>query len=92
LTFSSPSHLRELLDLPPDLSGFVCIQDSVEVLSFLPHFQHRPRRVLSFGCDSRLTKFSATSRGVSIRSQSFVQVTSWSLKTFRVNMEFEGAT
>jgi hypothetical protein len=33
LTFGLPSHLRELLDLPPNLLCFVSIPDSVEVLS-----------------------------------------------------------
>jgi hypothetical protein len=35
LTFDAPSHLRELLCLPPGLSGSVAIPDSVEILSFV---------------------------------------------------------
>jgi hypothetical protein len=36
LVFSSPSNLRELLHLPPKLSGFVSIPDSVEVVTVSP--------------------------------------------------------
>jgi hypothetical protein len=51
LTFTSSSHLRELLALPPDLSGFVSIPDSVEILSF--HGFSRETRALVFSFGSR---------------------------------------
>jgi hypothetical protein len=48
LSFASPSHLRELLDLPPWLSGLVSIPDSVEVLSFCPQTRLKGHRTLAF--------------------------------------------
>jgi hypothetical protein len=89
LSFASPSHLRELLDLPPGLSGLVSIPDSVEVLSFCPDWQLRPQRVFTFGSESKLKYFSAESKGRLRICRSFVQVPSQSLKIFRMRMEFE---
>jgi hypothetical protein len=43
LAFSSPSRLRELLDLPLQLSGFVSIPDSVEILSLSVDLHSPPR-------------------------------------------------
>jgi hypothetical protein len=52
LTFQSPSHLRELLDIPFHLAGFVCVPDSVEILSFIGLFARSGDRVLRFGDES----------------------------------------
>jgi hypothetical protein len=53
LIFGSPSHLRELLSLPPGLSGLVTIPDSVEILRFGEDFESRDPPILAFGPDSR---------------------------------------
>jgi hypothetical protein len=86
-TFGSPSHLRELLDLPPALSGFIHIPDSVEVLSF-----HQPRkrvlRVLAFGSDSRLKEVRPGAHGRDRSHCSFVQVSTGSLKLLLMRLEF----
>jgi hypothetical protein len=90
-TFVSPSHLRELLDIPSELSGAISIPDSVEILSFVGSLVPRQcQRTLKFGCDSRLTQISAKSPFASVRCRSFVQVSSGSLKIFRMKMEFAG--
>jgi hypothetical protein len=56
LTFGSGSHLRELLDLPPCLSVFSDIPDSVEMIgcSGSPQFGVNGYR-LNFGRESKLT-------------------------------------
>jgi hypothetical protein len=89
LTFGSPSHLRELLDLPPALAGYVPIPDSVEVLSFCPEPTLRPQRTFTFGSGSRLRRFGATPVSRRVPSRSFVQSTSRSAKAFRMNLEFD---
>jgi hypothetical protein len=89
LTFSSPSHLRELLDLPPDMSGFVSIPDSVEILSFHRSSRCSHQLTLVFGCGSRLVKISAIPTWRSLRYGSFLQVSTHSLKVFRRRLEFE---
>jgi hypothetical protein len=90
LAFSSPSHLRELLDLPPKLSGFVSIPDSVEILVFDFDVKSVPHRTLRFGSDSRLRQIRPPTR--STHGPSFLQVQTRCLKLFRVNLEFEGSS
>jgi hypothetical protein len=76
------------------LSGFVPIPDSVELLSF--HGSARPsrKRTLTFGSGSRLAKISAASDAALIDPtkgflcQSFLQISTWSLKLFRSSLEF----
>jgi hypothetical protein len=89
LEFRCPSHLRELRDLPPQLSGAVDVPDSVEVLSF--HHGSKPscNRVLLFGQNSRLTQISLIIKSDKLpaRGQSFMQFSSRSLKIFRSNLE-----
>jgi hypothetical protein len=88
-TLSSPSHLLELLDLPPQLPGFLAIPDSVQVLSYSRGWKRPPERTLSFGCESRLATITAKS-GIPPRPcRSFLQVSSRSLKLFRKNLEFD---
>jgi hypothetical protein len=60
-----------------------------QVLSFCPDSQVRPHRTLNFGSRSRLRDFSVKALGMRVSSRSFVQVTSRSLKVFRMSMEFE---
>jgi hypothetical protein len=101
-TFVLPSRVRELLDLPPALVGFVDIPDSVEILSFGARLDNRHHRTLTFGVDSRLREVRSAvwSRSFScIRFEfvpeapggfvSFLQVRTLSLKAFRSNPEFE---
>jgi hypothetical protein len=90
LTFPSPSRLRELLDLPPALSGFVSIPDSVEILKFHRDDRRQLERTLLFGSESRLSKFNTTSLDTMPPMQSFVQVSTGSLKILRRNLEFAG--
>jgi hypothetical protein len=91
LTFSSPSHLRDLLDLPAGLYGFVSIPDSVEVLSLCPYSPPGSELTLQFGRNSRLAEvmrsqvFCLDGSG----STAFLQVSTRSLKMFRKNLEFE---
>jgi hypothetical protein len=88
LTFASPSHLRELLDLPPQLPVFLSIPDSVEILSFQSAPPPLHDRTLIFGPDSRLTEIRAKRSPRSSRWRSFVQFSSRSLKAFRIDLEF----
>jgi hypothetical protein len=89
LTFSSPSHLRELLDLPPLWPGMHEIPDSVERLAFSVEFR-RVRHVytLSFGRDSALREIAAGQRPWSTPGRSFLQVSSHSVKVIRSALEF----
>jgi hypothetical protein len=88
-TFGSPSHLRELLDIPHRLSGFISVPDSVETLSFSPIPKGSDRLVLGFGNDSKLQAIKARQNEFNILPQAFLQVLSRHLKLFRQNMEFE---
>jgi hypothetical protein len=88
LTFAPPSHLRELLHIPPKLSGFVSIPDSVEIISFRGLSAPHGDLVLTFGSESRLVETSPRHFPVPIHYRSFVQVNSRSLKRFRLNLEF----
>jgi hypothetical protein len=92
LTFASPSHLRELLDLPARLSGLVAIPDSVEILRIYKRWEDRFRdTVLTFGAELRLTQFRVVSED-SLPCRLLVRVSARSLKLFRINLEFETDT
>jgi hypothetical protein len=98
LTFGSPSHLRELLDLPRSLSGFISIPDSVETLVLFGRLRRIQTQVLSFGVESRLNEvrkatvktFHNPINSLLVR-RSFLVVSSRSLKAFRMKLEFEAA-
>jgi hypothetical protein len=96
LTFSAPSHIRELLDLPPELSGLVSIPDSVEVLSFYRNYKGSCEWTLSFGIDSRLREIRPASASGLVPAheigRSFLQVSTRSLKFLRANLEFKSST
>jgi hypothetical protein len=84
LTFASPSHLRDLLDLPAKWNGGE-IPDSVELLVFTggPYIHY----TLLFGPQSRLTSFNA--RLVPFGSAvSFLRVPARALKGVRETLEF----
>jgi hypothetical protein len=82
LTFSSPSNLRELLDLPRCLTGLVTIPDSVEDLEFASTSRGGPRCALCFGRDSKLKRIGPWVK------RSFLHVSSRTLKDFRSRAEF----
>jgi hypothetical protein len=88
-TFPAPSRIRELLDLPPQLGGFIAIPDSVEILSFHRSGRYLPSRTLRFGRESRLRELRAIGIQDYMATRSFVQVSSRSLKLFRAKLEFE---
>jgi hypothetical protein len=87
LTFGSPSHLRELLDLPSQLSGFLEIPDSVEILGFYDDGEDPPRTLIC-GPDSRLSEFRPTLAPWVRVSRSFLQASATTLKRFRTKLEF----
>jgi hypothetical protein len=99
VTFGSPSHLRELLDLPPGSSGRLSIPDSVERLGFpeVPFalVARTPCQTLEFGRESRLIEIKTIKfdtgflRLAKRHFRSFVHVSSGSLKVFRRNFEFD---
>jgi hypothetical protein len=85
LGFSSPSQLRELLDLPSKLPGFISIPDSVALLSFGFDAKSLAQRTLTFGSDSKLSEIKPPTR--SLEGRLFVQVQTRSLTLFRGNLE-----
>jgi hypothetical protein len=92
LTFSLPSHLRELLDLPPQLSGLVFVPDSVEILSLNGQWELSARWALIFGHESRLTEINMCRRlgfvlGCRLFS-SLLQIATRTLKLLRTKLEF----
>jgi hypothetical protein len=95
LTFGSPSHLRELLDLPRSLSGFIGIPDSVEPLGIFGRLRGVQTQVLSFGVESKLNetrtaKLTAFDTRFDSRvRRSLLVVSSRILKVFRTKLEFE---
>jgi hypothetical protein len=91
LTFGSPSHLRELLHLPSFLRGPLSIPDSVEILRF-GGTQNIPvyGRTLIFGPESKLAKMKQDAYLDDRYMVSFLQVSTRSLKVFRVKLEFDG--
>jgi hypothetical protein len=104
VTFESPSHLRELLDLPPKLAGCLSVPDSVEVLYLargLKLFKRGFARAFLFGRDSRLTETIPRSQlyqaGKARREKkakftdsypTFLQLAVRTLKAFRSDLEF----
>jgi hypothetical protein len=86
-TFAAPSHLRELLSLPPGLRGSLAIPDSVEMLGFDGEFDHRPSPLLTFGRESRLSNVQVSNPSAGRRT--FFQVSSRNLKVLRENWEFD---
>jgi hypothetical protein len=94
LSFESPSHLRRLLDLPPELSGVVRIPDSVEIVAVGPYSDFHGGLVLSFGSESKF--IAIWCRDVWLRpvksrlpsSSFFVQLSTRSLKGLRGMLEF----
>jgi hypothetical protein len=99
LTFSSPSHLRELLDVPGLWTGVQEIPDSVEALRLCQCFDKRDSCALTFGRESRLADVSTSAYHIRSRlasfSQSsgatcrfFVQASTRSVKLFRSKLEF----
>jgi hypothetical protein len=93
LRFGSPSHLRELLDLPRPLSGVIDIPDSVETLGLFGSFREQANQVLRFGVDSRLNQIKAAkvkdARDTSLVRRSLLLVSTRSVKMMRMNLEFE---
>jgi hypothetical protein len=94
LTFGSPSRLLELLAIPQLLSGFVCIPDSVEILGSFgtSNYSSDYVQVLSFGVDSKLSAIRIRTEedgDLFFCYRSFLQVSTRSLKSFRMNLEFE---
>jgi hypothetical protein len=88
LVFGSPSHLRELLSLPPGLRGFLAIPNSVEILTFDRDFTDPSGLVLTFGSDSRLSAVTVSSWEGRDPCRAFLQVSSRTLKLFRREWEF----
>jgi hypothetical protein len=98
LTFVSPSHVRELLDLPLRLDDSVCqsIPDSVEVLSFCGCPRGGRGHDLDFGRESRLKQIRVRDDPIEFwsfslldrRMRCFLRVSSRSLRIFRQNLEF----
>jgi hypothetical protein len=89
LTFAEPSHLRELLDIPSQLPGTICVPDSVEIFRFSQSLTPVPGRTFSFGRDSRLMEFGHDLEIWRRISRVFLQVSTRSLKRFRSNFEFK---
>jgi hypothetical protein len=87
LTCEEPSHLRELLDLPPELEGFLAIPDSVEILSF-GHFLLPVAPILTFGANSKLTEVRGLPFLETHPRRSYLHVSTPCLKIFRTNLEF----
>jgi hypothetical protein len=88
LEFASPSHLRELLDLPPKLRGFLAIPDSVEILAFSRRLTFLEFLTLTFGSDSKVTEIRERFPTESAPGRLFMHVSSRSLKRFRAKLEF----
>jgi hypothetical protein len=91
-SFASPSHVRELMDLPLAWQGFHDIPDSVQVLRF-DYTTEEIRGVtelrgLTFGRESRLVSVKVRRRVPFDLRAYFLQFTSRSLKMFRSVLEF----
>jgi hypothetical protein len=82
LHFSNPCRVRQLLALPPILTGVAEIPDSVESLAFSGRFRERRRYALSFASESKVTTLKTQA------SQSFLQLSSRTLKVVRCKVEF----
>jgi hypothetical protein len=92
LTFASPSQLRELLDVPPSLTGSLDAPDSLRILA-VPRFEERGRICpLIFGRDSKLEEIRGLQEMHRGRKRLFLRVPSGYLKNRRNVPEFEGET
>jgi hypothetical protein len=96
LTFSSPSQVRELLDLPGPWRGSHDIPDSVEILQLCRAGRDPGGLTLRFGDKSRLReiRIKPGPLRISFRSHApryrlFLQLSSRSVKIFRSRLEFE---
>jgi hypothetical protein len=93
LVFSSPAHVRELLDMPRELKGLQDIPDSVQSLTVrIRHVANRDQlpcdSALLFGPESQL-KCVEVPYPSSVRVAGFfLQFASHMLKVFRASMEF----
>jgi hypothetical protein len=87
LTFLPPPHVRELLDLPPQLPGSTEIPDCVECLGFCGPADQGCQHTLVFGAESKLETVKPPDDD-QVDRQSFVRVSSRSLKRFRLSLEF----
>jgi hypothetical protein len=89
LAFGSPSQVRELLDVPPHLSGFFDVPDSVTILGF-PRPEKRERICpLAFGRDSKLEEIRGFDEMYRSPRRLFLRVSSAYLKNRRNVLEFE---
>jgi hypothetical protein len=89
LAFPAPSHLKELLSLPPNCAGLVDIPDSVEIIEFSfqggPHVPH----ALNFGCESKLNEVRTIWISSPGARRSLLRVSNRTLRIFRLRLEFE---
>jgi hypothetical protein len=90
LIFALPSHVRELLDLPPGLPGFTDIPDCVEILSFCGVSGEICQHTLVFSRESNLKAIAGGLGETQVHRRSFLQVSSNILKRFRLMQEFDG--
>jgi hypothetical protein len=88
ITFASPSHIRELLDLPLYWPGLHNIPDSVEMVRFGVYSPIQSHFGLIFGRESRLKSVRALDAGEEIGRRCFLQVASRSLGVFRLLQEY----
>jgi hypothetical protein len=89
LTFGEPSHLRELLEIPPLLPRTISLPDSVERFRFTQDLQAAPGRTFRFGPESRLMELHHVLEICRSISRVFLQVSTRSLKRLRTNFEFK---
>jgi hypothetical protein len=87
LIFAPPSHVRQLLSLPPVWPGWHEIPDSVEELAIWIDRDTPSSYRLTFGPESKLKRLRPMRWRVLGRS--FLQVSSRSLKSLRLNLEFD---
>jgi hypothetical protein len=88
LTFELPSHLRELLGLPPSYDRFVAVPDSVETLGMDGTVQ---RPTITFGVESRLTSLlfpQSVKYSERYYRRAFVRLAARSVKSMRGVLEF----
>jgi hypothetical protein len=88
LTFSSPSHLVILEDLPPRLPNFTAIPDSVKSLVFRVDEKADCGYTLMFGPDSQFERVQVWPFCPSRRQHLLLVLPSDRLKYFRSRLEF----
>jgi hypothetical protein len=88
--FEAPSHLLELLDLPPN--SVAAVPGSVTKLRFLVAVKQRTRPVVRFGPDSRLTSLGNRRVGGSGRKLCFLHLSSRTIKVMRAQLEFDASS